>query len=187
MTAAPDLDRWLAHPVLHSSHSRDAGVGSAELWAAAERVRLSDTWLLGRLVRIRIPGIERGITYDELFRNPPFNVLAESAGCLLAGLCGRIWTLKRDFALLDDPQSQFRSWRTPGTVRVLFASWVVSDGPDRATLHSEVRVDPVDERARIAVHALRPFIAAFEGLVGAEALAAAVRRAEREARVQRAA
>jgi hypothetical protein len=42
-----------------------------------------------------------------------------------------------------------------------------------------VRVDPVDRRASFYVRTLGPFIAAFQGLVGAEALSAAVRAAER--------
>jgi hypothetical protein len=39
-------------------------------------------------------------------------------------------------------------------------------------------VAPVDRRAARYMRALEPFIAAFQGLVGREALALAVRRAE---------
>ena len=66
----------------------------------------------------------------------------------------------------------------PGTARVLFAHWAQAAPGGGSTLHSEVRVGAVDRRALLYMRALEPFIAAFQGLVGREALALAVRRAE---------
>ena len=65
----------------------------------------------------------------------------------------------------------------PGTARVLFAHWVEPVG-DGAALCSEVRVTPVDRRAALRVRALEPVIVAFQGLIGVEPMALAVRRAE---------
>ncbi|MGH2857410.1 MAG: hypothetical protein ACRDMJ_07980, partial [Solirubrobacteraceae bacterium] len=63
----PDLDRWLADPALRVSHRRASDAGPDALWHAAREVRLADTQVLGLLVRWRIPGLNAGLTYDDLF------------------------------------------------------------------------------------------------------------------------
>jgi hypothetical protein len=145
------------------------------LWASAATVRLRDCRILGRLVRARIPGLSANLTFAELFRSDPFNLLDEGPTYRLSGLCGRIWTMRRDFALLSQP-ADFLSWAEPGTVRVLFANWAEPTATGSA-LVSEVRVAAVDRGAAVRVRALRPFIAAFQGLVGTEALTIASHRA----------
>jgi hypothetical protein len=170
-----NLDEWLAEPALRTHHRREGPSGAGELWASAATVRLSDCRVLGRLVRARIPGLDGSLTFDELFRAEPFNLLEEGPTHVLSGLCGKIWTLRRDFAHLSEP-GEFLDWHQPGTVRVLFATW--SEGTAHgAALVSEVRVAPVDRRAALYLRALEPFIAAFQGLVAIEPLALAVRRA----------
>ena len=141
-------------------------------------MRLEDTRRLGRLVRWRIPGLRAGQTYDELFRSYPFTVLDEGERFLLAGLCGRIWTLARDYPRLEGPEA-FRDWDEPGTVRVLFGHWVRRAGDGRAELVSEARVEPVDRAAAVRLRTLWAVIGRFERLVGAEPLALAARAAER--------
>ena len=120
------------------------------------------------------------MTCAEMFRSDPFNPLEEGPAHLLSGLCGRIWTVRREFTVLDDP-SEFLDWRVPGTVRVLFAIWA-QDGAEGSTLYSEVRVDPVDRRAAMYLRAMEPFIGAFQGRIARDALAAATRRAEERPR-----
>ena len=94
---------------------------------AAVDLRLSDTRTLGHLVRWRIPELDAKLTYGELFRAYPFTVLDEGEQHLLAGLCGRIWTLARDYPQLAGPEA-FARWDEPGTVRVLFGHWVEPAG-----------------------------------------------------------
>jgi hypothetical protein len=173
--APVDLDRWLAEPAVRTRHRRESPASVAELWACAATVRLRDCRVLGRLIRARIPGLRASMTFDELFRNDPFNPLEAGPAHVLSGLCGRIWTVRRDFAVLADP-AEFETWAVPGTVRVLFAHWAEpADGG--AALVSEVRIGPVDRRAALYVRALEPFIGAFQGLVGVEPLTIAARRA----------
>src|SRR5919198_69359 len=95
------LDAWLANPAVRTHHRSAAAVEPRALWESATKLRLSDTRTLGRLVRWRIPGLDRNLTYGELFRAYPFTVLEEGERHLLAGLCGRIWTLARDYPRLD--------------------------------------------------------------------------------------
>ena len=175
--ARVDLDSWLEDPVKRTRHSRGAPVGEEELWASAATVRLRDCRVLGRLIRARIPGLQAGLTFDELFRNDPFNLLDAGPGYSLSGLCGRIWTVRRDFALLSHP-GEFLTWQVPGTVRVLFAHWAEATGSG-SELVSEVRIAAVDRRAALYVRALDPFITAFQGLVATEPLRIAARRASR--------
>jgi hypothetical protein len=170
-----DLDRWLAEPVLRTSHRRESKASADELWASAATVRLRDCRVLGRLIRARIPGPRASETFDELFHSAPFNLLGQGPAYALSGLCGRIWTVRGDFALLSRP-AEFLTWQVPGTVRVLFANWA-EPAESGSALVSEVRIAAVDRRAATYVRALGPFISAFQGLVGTEPLKVAVQRA----------
>lgn len=173
-----ELDEWLPDPALRTHHRRASSASPERLWRAAREVRLSDAGLLGRLVRWRIPGVPPGISFQELFTSPPFLVLVEEdERFLFSGLVGRIWTLRRDYPRLSDPE-EFRGWSGRGTARVLFANWVQEAAGGGATLHSEVRVRPYGAQGRMGVAAVRPLVSAFGHLVGSEGIGAAVRRAE---------
>jgi hypothetical protein len=177
MRAADDtdgrLDAWLGAPALRTHHRRAAPTDPDGLWRAAAGVRLSDTRTLGRLVRWRIPGLAPETTYHDLFRAYPFTVLEEGEHRLICGLCGRIWTLARDYPRLSGPE-EFAGWSQPGTVRVLFAHWVrAAEGG--AELLSEARVEPTDRAAAKRLRALWSVIGPFERLVGAEGIATAAR------------
>jgi hypothetical protein len=177
VTAAANLDRWLPHPAVRTHHRRAARVPADALWQAARGLRLRDTRRLGRMVRWRIPGLGANLSYHEMFRAYPFCVLAEDEHALVSGLCGRIWTLARDYPALADAEA-FCRWREPGTVRVAFAHWARPLGDGRAELVSEARVQPVDRHARLRLRAVWAVLGPFEPLVASEPLALAVRRAE---------
>jgi hypothetical protein len=174
---APDLDAWLAEPALRVSHERASHVSPDELWAAASEVALADTGLLGRLVRWRIPGLDRDAPFAALFREPPFLVLDQGEHALVSGLVGRIWTLRRDYPRLGGPE-EFRDWSRGGTARVVFANWVSSVPGGGSELHAEARVQAFGAQGRLGLTAIRPLVRRFQGLVGSEGLRAAVRRAE---------
>jgi hypothetical protein len=176
VSAAPDLDTWLAKPALHVVHRRESTVPAAELWEAAREVRLADTAVLARLVRWRIPGLARDLRYDELFRQPPFLALEEGEHALVSGLVGRIWTLRRDYPELGSPD-EFAQWSKSGTARVVIASWA-EDRDGGSVLTAEARVEPVGAQGRLGVAAVRPVVRAFQNLVGSDGINAAVRRAE---------
>lgn len=175
---APDLDRWLPDPALRVAHSRTSSAAPDALWKAAREVTLADAALLGRLVRWRIPGLDREARFDELFRAPPFLVLHEDAHLLVSGLVGRIWTLRRDYPKLSSPE-QFDSWTAGGSARVILATWVTGRSAGGSTLASEARVQGLGARGRLGVGAVRPLVNRFGSLIGSDGIAAAVRRAER--------
>jgi hypothetical protein len=172
------LDDWMPSPAVRTHHRRSSAASPEALWDAARAVRLADTRTLARLVRWRIPGVPEGQTFDELFRAYPFTLLDAGDTWSVSGLCGRIWTLARDYPRLAGPE-EFRGWDQRGTVRVLFAHWTEAGEDGRATLVSEARVDPVDATARMRLRALWTVIGPFERVVGAEPLTVAARRAER--------
>jgi hypothetical protein len=172
----PDLDQWLPEDGLRVAYSRESTASPDLLWRAARTLPLSDTGLLGRLVRWRIPGLTATVTVDELFRQPPFMILAEDEHALVSGLVGRIWTLRRDYPLLAGP-AEFRAWDRSGTARVVFAHWV--QATERGSrVSTQVRVQPLGNRGRVGLAAVRPIVRRFGPLVGSEGLAAAVRAAE---------
>jgi hypothetical protein len=176
----PDLDHWLDRPTVRITHRREAEVDPDALWAAAQAVRMSETRRLGRLLRLRIPGLPSDMAYDELFRAPPFTVLCEDEHALLAGIVGRIWTVRRDYPSLSDPE-EFRHWSARGTVRVLFANWVEPLGDEVSVLVSETRVAAGDRFANLGLAAVRPLIIASHQLIANEGLERAVSRARRAA------
>lgn len=177
VSAAPDLDKWLPDPALRVIHRRESSVSAADLWRAAQEVRLSDTGRLGRLVRWRIPGLARDPGYDELFRQPPFMVLEEGERALVSGLVGRIWTLRRDYPRLGSA-AEFDEWSRGGTARVVIANWAVDRSEGGSVLTAEARVEPIGVQGRVGVAAVRPVVRAFQNLVGSDGINAAVRRAE---------
>ena len=175
----PDLDRWLPNPSIRVAQRRESSAAPDRLWEAARAVRLSDTRLLGRLVRWRIPGLAPDLTFDELFRSAPFTVLTEDPGrALVSGLVGRIWTLRRDYPRLRDPE-EFESWSTSGTARVVFANWIETDSSgNRAAIRAEARVAPIGAQGRLGVAAVRGLVSAFGSLIGSDGIEIAARRAE---------
>jgi hypothetical protein len=178
LPSPPQLDTWLPDPAVRVSHRRTSPADPDRLWQAASELDLGDTQVLGRLVRWRIPGVPPGTTFEGLFRCPPFAVLHEAERILVSGLVGRIWTLRRDYPTLEGPEA-FREWSTAGTAKVLFAHWVEPGEPERSLLHSEARIKAFGVQGRIGLASVRPLIRGFQHLVGSDALAAAVRAAER--------
>ena len=174
---APPLDSWLPGPTVRTHHRQAARASPGTLWHAAEDVRLSDTRRLSRLVHWRIPGLSGDMTYRQLFRCPPFTVLEEGERYLLSGLCGKIWTLKRDYPQIDGPDD-FLAYDEPGTARVLFAHWVEELGAGRSELVSEARIEPVDKSAKWRLRALWRVVGPFEPFIGKEPLPLAARKAE---------
>lgn len=177
-SARPDLDRWLPDPAIKISHRRGSAADPEQLWKAASELRLADTRLLGRLIRWRIPGVRASTSFDELFRTAPFVVLAETDLSLVSGLVGKIWTLRRDYPSVD--AEAFQAWSQSGTAQVLFAHWAQPAQDGRADLHSEARVKAFGTQGRVGLASVRPMVRAFEQLIGSDALATAVRRAEQD-------
>ena len=173
----PDLDSWLPDPAVRVTHRRRSTASAEQLWTAASELRLRETYLLGRLIRWRIPGISADCSFEQLFRNPPFIVLTDGERSLVSGLVGKIWTLRRDYPLLD--ADEFRDWSSSGTAKVVFAHWVEAADEEYSVLHSEGRINVFGSQGRLGLASVRPLIRGFEHLVGNDALAAAVRRAER--------
>src|SRR5204862_230013 len=80
-------------------------------------------------------------------------VLAEGERWSVSGLCGRLWTLRRDYPQLHGAD-EFRAWEEPGTARVLIAHWIEPAGDAGAALVSESRVEPTDRGAAFRLRAL---------------------------------
>ena len=170
-----DLDAWLPDPQIRTFHRREADASPDALWEAAQTVRLSDAPRLGRVVRWRIPGTPRDLPFRELFRRYPFTVLDEGERYSISGLCGRIWTLKRDYPRIDGPD-EFLAWDEPNSAKVLFAHWVEEGEGGEAALVSESRIKPIGRRASAQTRVLWAAVGRFERFIGREALRVAAER-----------
>jgi hypothetical protein len=175
----PDLNSWLPDPQVRTRHGYSAEADADQLWHAAEKVRLSDAPALGRAVRWRIPGTSPDVSFRDLFRQYPFAVIAEGPRWSVSGMCGRIWTLRRDYPRIEGADD-FLAWDERGTVRVLLAHWIERGGPGQSALVSEARIKPVDRQAGLRLRALWTVVGHFERLIGGEVLRAAVRGAENQ-------
>jgi hypothetical protein len=173
----PDLNEWLPEPQVRTCHRRSADVDADRLWDAAGTVLLSDAPVLGRAVRWRIPGTSSDVSFRSLFRRYPFAVIAEGRHWSVSGMCGRIWTLQRDYPQIESADD-FLAWQEPNTVRVLLAHWIEQEGAERSAIVSESRIQPVDGRARLRLRALWALVGHFDALIEGEALGRAAQRAE---------
>jgi hypothetical protein len=90
-------------------------------------------------------------------------------------MCGRIWTIRRDYPRIEGAED-FLAWDEPGTVKVLLADWVESDGPRRNALVSEARIEPADRQAGLRLRALWAVLGHLERLIGSEVLRVAASR-----------
>jgi hypothetical protein len=174
----PDLDAWLPDPQVRTRHRRSARADADRLWHAAGTVRLRDGPALGRAVRWRIPGTSADLSFRDLFRQYPFAVIAEGTRWSVSGMCGRIWTLRRDYPRIEGADD-FLAWEERGTVRVLLAHWIERDGPGQNAIVSEARIKPIDGQAAFRVRALWAVLGHLERLIGGEILRSAAQRAER--------
>ena len=163
---------------MRTHHRRTAAAAPEALWERATEVRLDETRSLGRLVRWRIPGLARDLTYHELFRAYPFCVLEEdrpparSRAC--AGGSGRSRATTRG----STGRTRSRAGTSPARCACCSRTGSAQAGDGRAELVSEARVEPVDARSALRLKALWAVIGRFERLVGAEPLELAARRAE---------
>lgn len=171
-----ELDQWLPDPQVRTRHRFSAEAEADRLWHAAESVRLRDAPTLGRAVRWRIPGTTPDLRFRDLFRQYPFAVIDEGARWSVSGMCGRIWTLRRDYPRIAGMED-FLAWDERGTVRVLLAHWIEGDGPDQNALVSETRIQPVNGRAGLRLRGLWAVVGHLERLIGGEVLRVAARRA----------
>jgi len=172
-----DLDAWLPDPQVRTCHRYAVSADPDTLWHAAETVRIREARALGRAVRWRIPGTPPDLSFRDLLRRYPFAVIAEGERWSVSGLCGRIWTLRRDYPRIDGA-AEFSAWREPGTVRVLVGHWVEPDRDARSALVSEARVEPVDRSAGLRLRGLWALVGRFDRLIAGEVLRTAAARAE---------
>jgi hypothetical protein len=164
-----DLDAWLPDPQVRTRHRRSVEADADRLWRAAETVRLRDAPALGRAVRWRIPGSSSDLSFRDLLRQYPFAVIAEGTRWSISGMCGRIWTIRRDYPRIEGADD-FLSWDEQGTVRVLLAHWIELDGPGQSALVSEARIEPVNRQAAFGIRALWAIVGHFERLASGEVL-----------------
>ena len=142
-------------------------------------MRLSDTRTLGPARALAHPRHARATRPStSCFRRYPFTLLEDGEAHSVSGLCGRIWTLTRDYPALDGPEDVRGLERAGHGARAVRPLGRAGRATARAELVSEARVAPVDGAAAMRLRALWAVVGPFERLVGCRAArVAAPRRA----------
>ena len=172
------IDDWLpkAHARIH--HARTSTAAPDELWEAAQSVRIRDTPRLARLIRWRLgrhaPATET--TFEEFFRTGIFMLLEEGERLHVSGVAGRIWAPSGEYARFETA-ADYRQYDKPGTAKVVLRNAVRPHASGSEIFH-EAGVWVADRRALMIFRPFWALVGPLSGVIGTEALTAAVRRAE---------
>ena len=160
-------------------YARTSVATPAELWEAANALRLSETGTMRRLIGWRLgkhaPADDT--TYRELFRTGIFTLLEEGERFSISGVAGRIWAPSGDYARFESA-AEYREWSRPGTAKVAVLT-AVREHKRGSEIVSESRVFVAGRRARVGFRGFWAVVGQFGRLIGSEVLGAAVRDAER--------
>ena len=163
---------------MRSHHRRAAARRSRRRCGTPRGVRLSTRARSGAWCAGGSRTRRADITYHELFQRYPFTLLEEGDTWSLSGLCGKIWTLQRDYPRLAGPDD-YEAWDEPGHASACCSR----TGRGRRRRRRGARLATPGwsrsaARATLRVRSLWAVIGTFERLIGAEPLVFAQRRAE---------
>jgi hypothetical protein len=172
------LDSWLPKHHVRIRYARTAAVPPDQLWEAANHIRLADTRTMRRLIGWRLGrhAPPADTTYREFFRSGIFMLLEEGERFSVSGVAGRIWAPSGDYARFESGD-EYREWSRAGTAKVAVMT-EVREHERGSEIISESRVLVQGSRARVVFRGFWALVGPFGRYVGAEVLAAAVRRAE---------
>lgn len=115
-------------------------------------------------------------TFHDFFRTGIFIQLEEGERYTVSGVAGKIWTPSGQYERFATA-ADYKEHAAGGTAKVVILH-AVREHPEGAELVSESHVVVYGRRTRIFFRPFWQMIHPFARLIGSEALAAAVRRAE---------
>ncbi|MEP6848121.1 MAG: hypothetical protein ABI999_04640 [Acidobacteriota bacterium] len=168
------IDDFLPEYDFVETHSIAIEASAVQVYAAANEVDFSDSFIVRWLLRLRGMSGE-AVTIGNL-KHSRFKVLGEIANReLLIGLAGKFWTPWGDLQRVD--ASNFREFEKPGYAK---AVWNFSlEGASNGTyLSTETRIRCLDDGSRRSFGFYWTFIQPFSGLIRMEMLKTIKRKAE---------
>ena len=162
----------------HLEYRRQSSVRPGDLWAAAQSIRLRDTPRLHRVIRWRLGehAPAGDTTFREFFRTGIFIELEEGERHTVSGVAGRIWTPSGHYERFA-AAADYKEYAEPGTAKVALLN-AVHEHERGSEIRVEAGVAIHGRRARLLFWPVWRVVHPFGRLIGTEALAAAVRRAE---------
>ncbi|CAN5561013.1 hypothetical protein BH10ACI2_BH10ACI2_13190 [soil metagenome] len=168
------IDDFLPEYDFVETHSIAIDASAAQVYAAANEVDFSESFIVRWLFRLRgMSGESVSLKNPEYSR---FKILGETLNKeLLIGLAGRFWSPWGDLQKVD--ASNFRQFEKPGCAKAVwnFSLRPASNGTDLTT---ETRISCLDDGSRRSFGFYWTFIQPFSGLIRIEMLKTIKRKAE---------
>jgi hypothetical protein len=173
-----EVQDWLpgCHARLH--FTRASRAKPADLWGAAQAVRLRDAPRLNRLIRWRLGkhAPSPDTTFEEFFRTGIFMLLEEGERLSISGVAGKIWAPSGDYAQFETA-GDYREYRQRGTAKVVLKT-EVRDHKRGSQIVNEARIWCADRRTQLIFRSFWTIVRPFARFIYSEGFAVAVRRAE---------
>jgi hypothetical protein len=171
---------WLpgCHARLH--FTRASSATPAELWDAAENVRLRDAPRLNRLIRWRLGkhAPSPDTTFEEFFRTGIFMLLEEGERLSISGVAGKIWAPSGDYAQFETA-GDYREYHRRGTAKVVLKT-EVHEHKRGSQIVNEALIWCADRRTHLIFRPFWAIVRPFARFIYSEGFAVAVKRAEAE-------
>jgi len=168
------IDEFLPEYDFVETHSIAIDASAEQVYAAANEVDFSESFIVRWLLRLR--GLSgESVTISSL-KNSYFKILGETANReLLIGLAGKFWTPWGDMQQVD--ASNFREFEKPGYAKAVW-NFSLDGSSDKTSLTTETRIKCLDYGSRRNFGFYWTFIQPFSGLIRMEMLKAIKQRAE---------
>jgi hypothetical protein len=171
------IDEFLPEYDFVETHSISIDASASGVYAAANEVDFSESFIVRWLLRLRGMSGEsvslRNLEYSK------FKILGEIANTeVLIGLAGRFWTPWGDMQTVD--ASNFREFEKPGYAKAVW-NFSLDGASDKTELTTETRIRCLDDGSRRNFDFYWTFIQPFSGLIRMEMLKMIKRKAETSA------
>ena len=176
-----EVQDWLPGCHARLQHTRASTASPADLWHAAQSIRLRDAPRLFRLIRWRLGkhAPPPDTTFEEFFRTGIFMLLEEDERLYISGVAGRIWAPSGPYAQFETA-GDYRQYRARGTAKVVVKT-EVREHERGSQIVTEARVWCADRRTQLIFRPFWAVVSPFARFISSEGLATVVKRAEARA------
>lgn len=168
------IDEFLPEYDFVETHSIAIDASAEQVYAAANEVDFSESFIVRWLLRLR--GLSgESVTIGSL-KNSYFKILGETANReLLIGLAGKFWTPWGDMQRVD--ATNFREFEKPGYAKAVW-NFSLDGSSNKTDLTTETRIRCLDKGSLRNFGFYWTFIQPFSGLIRMEMLKTIKRQAE---------
>ena len=168
------IDEFLPEYDFVETHSIAVDASAASVYAAANEVDFSDSFIVRWLLRLR--GMSGEAVSLKNLEYSRFKILGETLNKeLLIGLAGKFWTPWGDLQRVD--ATNFREFDKAGYAKAVW-NFSLDGSANETNLTTETRIRCLDDGSRRSFGFYWTFIQPFSGLIRMEMLKTIKRKAE---------